>query len=324
ACGGHMKAGMGEYKYEEGAHKPEYETLAMFGSNCLNTNLSSIIKANDICNRAGLDTISAGAAVAFAIECYENGIITRDDTGGIEMTWGNHQAIIEMTEKIARREGLGDILADGVRKAAEKIGKGSEEYGMHINGQEIPAHDPKAGRAWGTTYRMDATPARHTQGGEGGMGAGPAQPAFDPNGWEGRGEARRIGSSWNHVVNASGICTFGMGALPGYESLIEMMKAVSGWDLTVEELLKTGERINNVRQAFNIREGQNSLEYNMPGRIIGTPPKAGGPTAGISVDEKTLDDNYLTAMGWDKETTKPGKEKLLELGLDDVAKELWP
>ena len=324
ACGGHMKAGTGEYEYEAGAHKPEYETLAMFGSNCLNTNLPSIIKANDICNRAGLDTISTGAAIAFAIECYENGIITKDDTGGIEMTWGNHRSIVAMTEKLARREGFGDILADGAKAAAEKIGKGAEEYAMHINGQEIPAHDPKVGRHWGTTYRMDATPARHTQGGEGGMGPAPPQPKFDPNGWSGRGEARRIGSSWHHAVSATGICTFGMGALPDLDSLIDMMRAVSGWDLTLEELLITGERINNVRQAFNVREGLNSLEYNMPGRIIGIPPKTAGPSAGVTVDEATLDRAYLTAMDWDVKTTKPSKEKLLELGLEDVARELWP
>jgi aldehyde:ferredoxin oxidoreductase len=136
ACGGIMEAGKGEYRYEEGAHKPEYETLAMFGSNCANDNLDSIIIAGDICNRYGLDTISGGACIAFTIECYENGIITKQDTDGLEMTWGNHKAIVAMTEKMAKREGFGDIIADGVKKAAEKIGKGSEKYAMHVGGQE--------------------------------------------------------------------------------------------------------------------------------------------------------------------------------------------
>ena len=116
ACGGHMKEGTGDYTYEEGAHKPEYETLAMFGSNMLNANLASIIKANDICNRYGVDTISAGAAVAFSVECYENGILTAKETDGLEMSWGNHKTIIAMLEKLARREGFGDILADGVKE----------------------------------------------------------------------------------------------------------------------------------------------------------------------------------------------------------------
>ncbi|MBM3173186.1 MAG: aldehyde ferredoxin oxidoreductase, partial [Chloroflexi bacterium] len=131
ACGGLMKASSGEYSYGVGAHKPEYETLASFGSLCLNDKLESIIELNDICNRYGLDTISAGATIAFAIECYEKGLISNTDTGGIELEWGNHLGIIEMTRKIAMREGFGDFLADGVRRAAEKIGKGAEEIAVH-------------------------------------------------------------------------------------------------------------------------------------------------------------------------------------------------
>jgi aldehyde:ferredoxin oxidoreductase len=324
ACGGHMKGGDAEYRLEAGAHKPEYETLAMFGSNCLNTNLDSIIKANDICNRAGLDTISAGAAVAFAIECFENGIITKADSSGLDLNWGNHRAIVVLTEKIAARDGLGDLLADGVKSAAAKIGKGSEQFAMHIQGQEVPAHDPKAGRQFGTSYRMDATPARHTQSGEGGMGqANPPQPYFDRNAWNGRGEARRIGSSWHHAVSAVGMCSFGLGAMPSIDSVTGMLRAVTGWDISVEEMLETGERIANVRQAFNIREGLNPLQYHVPDRIVGIPPKAAGPTKGITVDERTLDREYLAAMDWDGATTIPSRKKLLALGLEDVARELY-
>ena len=135
-CGGLMKAGK-EYDYEEGAHKPEYETLAAFGSMLLNDNAESIIMANDICSRYGLDTISAGATIAFAMECYDNGLITKADTDGIELTWGNHRAIIAMTEKLAKREGFGDVLADGTKVAAERIGKGSDKYAMHAGGRGI-------------------------------------------------------------------------------------------------------------------------------------------------------------------------------------------
>ncbi len=324
ACGGHMKAGTGEYQYAAGAHKPEYETLGMFGSNCLNTNLESIIKANDICNRAGLDTISTGAAVAFAIECFEKGILTKADTGGIQLNWGDHKAIIDLTEKIARREGLGNILADGVKRAADKIGKGAAQYAIHFQGQEIPAHDPKAGKTFGGTYRLDATPARHTQGGDGGMGpANPTGPAIDRNSWAGRGEARRIYSAWHHAVTATGICNFGVGALPSMDAFMEMFRAVTGWDLTVEELIKTGERIGNLRHCFNVREGINLLNFPMPGRIIGVPPKQAGPTAGVKVDEETLIRDYLTAADWDLKTTKPSKKKLAELGLENVIKEIW-
>ncbi|HXY75158.1 MAG TPA: aldehyde ferredoxin oxidoreductase family protein, partial [Dehalococcoidales bacterium] len=167
ACKAVVKEGVGDYKYHAGSHRPEYETISGFGVNCLNTNTDSIIMANDICNRAGIDTISCSVIVAYAIECFENGILTKEDTGGIDLKWGNHQAIVAMTEKIANREGLGDILADGVMRAAQRIGKGSEKFAMHVGGQELPMHDPKllVGPAVmpAARYQMDATPGRHTQ-----------------------------------------------------------------------------------------------------------------------------------------------------------------
>ena len=134
---------------------PNTKPCAAFGSNCLNSNVESISMVNDICNRAGIDTISVGTVIGFAIELYENGILTKQDTDGIELTWGNHQAIVAMTEKVANREGLGNILADGVKIAAEKIGKGADKFAIHIGGQEIGMHDPKI--AWGdrASYLLD-------------------------------------------------------------------------------------------------------------------------------------------------------------------------
>ncbi len=323
ACGGHMKASNGEYKYEAGAHKPEYETLAMFGSNCLNTNLESIIKLNDICNRYGLDTISAGACIAFTIECYENGLITKKDTDGLEMTWGNHRSIVAMTEKLAKREGFGDIIADGVKKAVEKIGKGAEKYAMHIAGQEVPAHDSRGGHGFAIGYGTEPTPARHTQGGEGPFPAG-VMPDFDRSTFTGRGEPHKIGSCFNQVMNASGCCMIVFG--DGYDHadwLVEAIKVITGWDFTREELLKTGERIDNMRQAFNIREGLKT-PWKLPDRMLGKPPKTVGPRAGITLNEDEVFNEYLQAMDWDIKTGKPSKKKLLELGLDDVAQVLWP
>ena len=142
-CEGVLKAGAGEYKYAAGTRRPEYETLGSFGAMCLNNNTESIAMANYLCNGYGLDTISAGTVIAFAIECYENGLITKKDTGGIELTWGNHRAIIAMTEKMARREGFGDILADGVKIAAGRIGRGAEKFAVHVGGEELGMHDPK-------------------------------------------------------------------------------------------------------------------------------------------------------------------------------------
>ncbi len=326
-CGGVMKAGAGEYKYAAGTRRPEYETTAMFGTNCLNNNLESVIKAGDICDRYGIDTISAGAAIALAIECYEKGLITKKDTDGIEMTWGNHKAIVAMTEKLAKREGFGAVLADGVKAAAEKIGKGADKYAIHVGGQELPAHDPKHSFHYATSYRMDPTPGRHFVGSE--LSDAPGHPAgllpkFDLKSFSGRGEARRVGSSFHHVVVCTGTCLFVYWAFPNVEPIAEFMRVVTGWDVTNEELLKTGERIANIRQAFNIREGLAPLKFKVPDRVLGKPPLKEGPVAGVIVDEDTMIKEYLTAMDWDLKTAKPSRKKLLELGLADVAQELWP
>jgi len=326
-CGGYMKAGTGEYKYAAGARRPEYETTAMFGTNCLNNNLESIIKAGDICDRYGLDTISAGAAIVMAIECYEKGLITEKDTDGIEMTWGNHKSIVAMTEKLAKREGFGAVLADGVKAAAKKIGRGADEYAIHVGGQELPAHDPKHTFNYVTSYRLDPTPGRHFVGSE--LSDAPGHPAgllpkFDLKSFAGRGEARRIGSNFHQAVVCTGMCLFVYWAFPNVDPIAEFMRAVTGWEITDDELLKTGERISNLRQAFNIREGLNPLEFKVPDRVLGKPPLKEGPAAGMTVDEGTMIREYLTAMDWDLKTAKPSKKKLLELGLADVAQELWP
>ena len=322
ACGGHMKEGSGVYEYGQEAHKPEYETLAMFGTNCLNSNIESIIKANDICNRYGLDTISAGAAIAFAIECYEDGIITKADTGGLEMTWGNHKSIVAMTEKMAKREGFGDLLADGVKTAAERIGKGADKYAMHIQGQEIPAHDPKFGLQWAIAYGMDATPARHCQGGEGLLPPG-VLPEYDQASFKGRGEPHKIGKCFSHAYNAAGACMFVVATLPDGDAFIESVKVITGWDVTMDEILKTGERIANIRQAFNIREGLNARTFHIPDRIMGKPPKTVGPNPGVTLEEDAMYNEFLRAMDWDIETCRPSRKKLQELGLEDVAQALW-
>jgi len=322
ACGGHMKASTGEYKYEAGAHKPEYETLAMFGANCLNNHLESIVKINDICNRYGLDTISAGASIAFTIECYENGLITKQDTGGLEMTWGNHKSIVAMTEKLARREGFGNIIADGVKKAAAKIGKGSEKYAMHVGGQEFPAHDSRGGPSFAIGYATEPTPGRHTQAGEGPLPEG-ALPEFDPNALKGRGKPHKMGANITQVYNAAGICMIVLGDGYGnFDQFMEALQTITGWDITKDELLKTGERIDAMRQAFNVREGLKT-PWKFPDRMMGIPPKKEGPRAGITINAEETFNEYLQEMDWDVKTGKPSKKRLEELGLDDVAQALY-
>ena len=306
ACEGRLKEGTGEYRYPAGTRRVEYETQGSFGTMCLNNNTESINMANHICNSYGLDTISAGTVIAFTIECYENGLITKADTDGIELTWGNHRAIVAMTEKMAKREGFGDILADGVKIAAEKIGKGADEYAIHIGGVELGMHDPKLmpayrpGQPAAARYQMDATPGRHTQD-------------FGPSSFQG------------HIVNAAGLCTFGnMELADPSKYIVGFMSAVTGWDRSMDELLKAGERIANMRHVFNLREGINPVKWKVHPRIVGKPPQKEGPLAGVTADIEAQVYWNLGALDWDRITTKPSRKKLLELGLDDVAQELWP
>lgn len=320
-CEAVMKAGTGEYTYEAGSHRPEYETIAMLGSNCLNTNIESIIKANDICNRYGIDTISAGAAIAFTMECYEKGLITKKDTEGIEMTWGNHGAMVAMIEKMVKREGFGDVIADGVQVAARKIGKGAETYAIHIRGQEVPAHNPVAGFSLATTYITNATPARHTQGSEMHHAQG-LLPDYDRNSAGAMARAFKRGSNFQHILMCSGMCLFVYMALPDVSVITEFMKAVTGWDRSLEELVTTGERIANMRQAFNLREKINLRKYEVPGRILGRPPYPEGPLAGVTVPAEAQVVDYLNTMEWEKEAAVPDKKKLSELGLEDIASQL--
>lgn len=327
-CGGQMKAGK-KYRYAAGVHKPEYETLCAFGSMCLNNNLESIVMANDICNRYGLDTISAGAVIAFAMECYANGILTLQDTDGVELTWGNHRAIVTMTEKLAKREGFGDILADGVKVAAEKIGGDAEKFAVHVGGQELAMHDPRHAPSYATVYKLDPTPGRHTQGGAHWMELGLPFEGLDTPSvankyvYSGKGQAHRILSIFDHVLDASGTCLF-MGWCVGATHILEFVNAVTGHPYTMKDLLEIGDRICNLRQAFNIREGVNPLRFKMPDRVLGRPALTGGPLAGVTIDEEAQLKDYLAAMDWDLATAKPSRAKLQQLGLNDVVAQLWP
>jgi aldehyde:ferredoxin oxidoreductase len=322
ACGGHMKPSTGEYDYPPLVHKPEYETLAAFGSMCLNDNLESIIKVNDICNRYGLDTISAGSVIAFTIECYENGLISNKDTDGIEMKWGNHKAIVDMTEKLAKREGFGQILAGGVKRVAEHIGRGAEQFAIHIHGQEVPMHDPKRFLNYATSY-LDSTPARHTQGNYSTKPASGLEfPEYDKKSTAGRGQANKAGSDILHAISCAGLCQFGYGFMPA-EALTDFVNLTTGWNYSIDDLMNVGDRVASIRQAFNAREGVGIFDFKPPARLAGNPPPEAGPTAGRSVDFDTLLKDLLVARGWDMETGAPTKDKLLELGMEDVAQALW-
>jgi len=319
-CGGHMKAKPGRNRPV--SHKPEYETLCAAGTLMLNDDLESIIRVNDIVNAYGLDSISASCTVAFAVECYENGILTKADTDGLELRWGNSEAIVAMVEKLARREGFGAVLADGVRKAAERIGQGSEEFAIHIQGQEVPMHDPRYIPGLVICYQMDATPARHTQGFEMIVPPGLDLPEWDKYDYAGKGEIHKKLMSLVHVINSAGLCLFGYECY-SIQSVPEFLSAVTGWNVTLDGCFVLGERIGTIRHAFNLREGLSSLEWQVPPIILGQPPVKQGNLRGVTIDAETMIKDYLKAMDWDPASTKPSQAKLQQLGLGDVAKDLY-
>jgi len=320
-CGGTVTVKEGPYAIE--GRKPEYETLASLGAMCLNSNGESIIKANDVCDRYGLDTISVGSVIAFAMECYEKGIISKKDTDGIDLTWGNHSAILAMLEKIGNREGFGDVLADGVKKAAERIGKKAEYYAVHIGGQEPGMHDPRLILHRGLGYISAQAPGRHMVAQapirlatEGRLGNSPDLKA--PEGENGIDKSSRIhamGVSYAQAFSDSGLCLYALTTGSDYP-LAEFISAVTGWDLTAKEAMTAGKRTLTLLQAFNLREGWKASDYTLPGRI--SQPPTMGPFADRHIDFASLKSSYFKTMGWDMESGVPSQACLSELGLSGL------
>jgi aldehyde:ferredoxin oxidoreductase len=314
-CGGLVRIKEGPYATE--GRKPEYETLAAFGTMLMNNSAESIIKANDLCDRYGIDTISAGSALAFAMECYEKGIIGKKETGDIELTWGNPSAILAMLEKIGRREGFGDVLADGVERAAKRIGKGADQYAIHIHGQEPGYHDPRVFSLRGLGYIVNPSPGRHMitmasirLEGEGQLGVYPElkRPEADDES-EKIGKIHALASSYSQAFANSGMCLFAITAGSKFP-LVEFISAATGWDFTPDEAIMAGKRSLTFQQAFNIREGLMPKDFNLPERIAGPPTM--GPFAGRVIDFNALRRSYFKAMGWDPETGSPPKGDLVD------------
>jgi aldehyde:ferredoxin oxidoreductase len=332
-CGGIVNLSEGKYRIQNG-HKPEYETLAAFGTMCLNDNLEAILYANEICNRAGLDTISAGASIAFAIECFENGIISEHDTDGIKLTWGNADAIVKMTEHLAMRTGFGDILADGVKRAAERIGKDSARFAVHAGGQELPMHDPRFDPTFATAYQVEPTPGRHTISSDTYVmlmelhkkfkEVKPIKQLFlksSKYNYGSVGEFQTMNSIFVQVANGAGVCLFGL--LVGEYPLFEWLNAATGWDLSTQDFVTTGERILTLRHCFNVREGIKPSDTRLKNRAAGHPPLQKGPLADILIDEEKLGRRYYEKLQWDYETGLPKRERLEKLGLGEIAREFY-
>jgi aldehyde:ferredoxin oxidoreductase len=325
ACGSMLSVAGGKYPVRD-VHKPEYETLAAFGPMCLNDNMESLIYANELCNLYGLDTISAGATVAFAIECYERGLISKADTDGLELTWGNSDAHVGILEKMCVREGIGDVLADGAKWAAAKIGRGTESLAMHSGGEMLAMHDPRCFPGWGATYISDATPGRHTRGGtafaeHGGVNerayAGMGIPLkMDPYDTTDKGKHHATLAGWQHWVNTSGACLFGIDSMP--LDFVGCMNAITGWDLDYDEIVETGARITTLLHGFNLREGFKPADFRLPERARGNPPLGVGKLQGVTVDSEGLKRQFYEAMGFDFTTGAIERDRIVALGLDDV------
>jgi aldehyde:ferredoxin oxidoreductase len=300
ACGGLVKVAEGAYAMDE-AHKPEYETIASFGPLCGNGDPMVIFKLNDMCNRSGLDTISAGSVIAFAMECFEKGIVTSKDTDGIDLKWGDRDAMVALLQKIIRREGIGDLLADGVKAAAARIGKGAAGCAIHVGGQEPGMHSALFLPGRGTGYVCDPTPGRHTAGPMARIDAGMAGIApyeemqfhgFERYDYKSKGPASAKTSCYWQIGTCAGLCLFPVIFFGNYP-LLEFFNAVTGRDMNLQEALKTGARIQTLRQYFNIREGINPRDIRLPSRMQGIPPHQKGPLAGITIDIETLRQEYF-------------------------------
>ena len=327
-CGGVVRLDNGSHRSIE-TRLPEYETLVSFGNMCLNEDVQSIIKAEDLCDRYGIDTISTGNVIAFAMECFEKGFITIKETGGVELTWGNAPAILAVLEQIVERKGFGALLADGVKKAAELIGKGSDQFAVHIGGQELPYHDFRfelAGR--GMTYISDPTPSRHERftGGQLlqiGVPLGPEQELqpvseIDPIDYHTLGQIYAIGTKYYEFFVSCGMCAFAMGACATFP-LVDIISAVTGWDFTADELVETGERIQTVRQIFNFKEGVRPQDFHIPPRMK-EPAAFLGPMKvdDIEYDYKAIRAAYYEALRWNPITGEPSAKRLNELGLKTI------
>jgi len=309
---------------------PEYENGAALGSLLGIDRLDAVCKMNMLCNAYSLDTISTGVCIAFAMECYENGLLTKEDTDGLELTFGNAEAAVKLVEKIALREGFGDVLADGVRRAAQKIGKGAEKYAVHVKGLEIPMHEPRGKKGVGLIYAVSNRGGCHVQSMHDPDLESPnmapeisiSKPLHRLDTSREKVLAMKKTQDYIAIINSLVICEciywFG-GPLYRPVDLVEMINAVTGWDYTVEEFMTTGERINTLCRAFNVREGITRKDDCLPPRFM--EPLQGGPTEGQVITKEEFEsmlNNYYEICGWDVETGIPTKRKLDELGLTFV------
>ncbi|HEY8041437.1 MAG TPA: aldehyde ferredoxin oxidoreductase C-terminal domain-containing protein, partial [Polyangiaceae bacterium] len=307
--------------------RPDYETIVGFGANLLNDDLDLVTACHDACNRYGVDAVSSSSTLAWVCEAVEEGILTSKDLDGVDMRWGNGEAALALTVKMGTGEGCGAWLRNGVKAAAEHVGKGSEKFAIHVHGQEPAYHDPRFTSLMGVTYTTDPTPGRHTAGSASwnetfGMKFALPKAVDDPEelavSWHGtdhKGVTQAHFSNSHQVMNGLGLCMFT--SLTGGLPWLEMVNALTGWTLTDKDLLACGERIQDLRHAFNVREGLKPADFEPPPRMMGGGDGLleAGPNRGVVVPIARLRRDYHDAMGWNAETGKLARSRAERLGI---------
>ncbi len=317
-CGQVHRVAGGSYAGAQ-SEGPEYETIWSFGGDLVNDNIASTVAADALCDLVGIDTISMGNIVAFTMELFQREILTRRDTDGLDLTWGNHRAMIELIHKTASREGIGDLLAEGVKRAAEGIGKGAEDYAMHVKGLEISAYEPRAAKAQGLNYATANNGASHNYGYARQELFGARQPrAVDRFADDGKGDI----TAWNQIMAAANevgiLCNFASAGVMNLEVMGKLLVAATGFAEFADPqyLERVGERIVCLERCFIAREGFSRKDDRLPKRMLTEPLQNAGPSTGQVVRKlDTLLDEYYAAMGYGPNGI-PTPQKLAELGLD--------
>jgi aldehyde:ferredoxin oxidoreductase len=300
---------------------PEYETMVGFGPNLMNANLEAIVDLGELCDRYGMDTISASNTIGLAFHLYEKGLITKEDTGGIELNWGDVDAIEELVRLTGAREGIGDLLALGSRRFAARFG--AEEEAVQVNGLEVAYHDPRGVSGMALSYATSPRGACHNQSDYFFVDWGHTHDQLEIEFFSRHDQAEKAGNvakhqDWRTVFNAMVMCIF---ANVEPVEQVKLINAACGLDWTVADMRKAGERAWNLKRAINNRMGLTVENDKLPKALL--EPFPDGGSAGFSPDLEGMLFAYYEVRGWDLETGKPTREKLLELGLDDAAKDLW-
>ncbi len=304
--------------YEGELDGVEYETLFSLGGNCGNPSIEALAKANELCDLYGIDTISAGGTIGFAMDLYENGILSREDVG-MDLHFGNGTAVVEMVEKIAKREGIGDILAEGVKRAAEKIGKGAEEYAVHVRGMEPPAYDVRGIKGMGLAFMTSPRGACHLRSGAYSLeltGKFWKYEGVDRFSAENKGKEIADMENFMAIYDALGVCKFSRGIFL-LEAFGDLLEAGIGKRISEEELVRIGERICNLKHVFNIKCGWKKEDVQLPQKIRKPIPEGVSKGGFISEkEEKKMLQDYFMARGWDKKGI-PTEKKLKELEIEE-------